>query len=132
MAAARAAVCQLGRAYSIKSQGNTYDNTIHDTTTAMKDRRKSADPFMTIKDLEKAYKEDIEVLSKQCYMDGQDIVIDIADEYRVPLSRCSTPEAILGWVGQLTEKTWITVPVIRRFVQLATRHHDIKIHPLPG
>jgi hypothetical protein len=91
----------------------------------------SMDEFMSMDDLEKVYREHERDLSEKCYMDGEDIVINLADEYRVALSRCSTPAAILGWVDQLTQKTWITVPVIQRFVQLATEHHRITIHPLP-
>jgi hypothetical protein len=91
-----------------------------------------ADELMSMDELEKQYKEHRRALEKQCYVDGEDIVINLADEYCVPLSRCSTPEAILGWVQHLAEKTWITVPVIERFIQLATQHHGIKTRPLPA
>jgi hypothetical protein len=85
------------------------------------------DKLKNMNELEKEYKEHIGTLEKQCYVDNDDIVINVADEYRVPLSSCPTQEAILGWVRQLTEKTWITVPLIRRFVDTAAEHHKIKI-----
>jgi hypothetical protein len=85
------------------------------------------DKLMNMDELQKRYQKHIRALEEQCYVDGDDIVINVADEYRVPLSGCSTPEEILAWVRHLTEKNWATVPVIRRFVDIAAQRNGIKI-----
>ena len=87
-------------------------------------------------EMEEKFKKHVQALEKQCYVEGEDIVIKLPDEvtdddYRVRLDRCSTPEAILAWVHHLAEKKWVTVPVIERFVEVATEHHGIKIQT-PG
>jgi hypothetical protein len=94
------------------------------------------DDLKSIYEMEEAFREHVRALDKQCHLEGEDIVLKLPEgssdeDYRAPLDRCSTPEAILGWVRDLTEKKWITVPVIHRFVQLATQHHGIKIQT-PG
>lgn len=73
-----------------------------------------------------------ERLAKQCYIEGDYIIINIAYEYPVELRRCSTPESILGLVAHLAGKTWMTRDVLGEFVNLAAAHHNIKIHPIPN
>ena len=51
------------------------------------------------------------------------------DRYGVPLDRVSKPEAILGCVDHLAGKCWMTVEMLRSFVQTAAHHHGLKIHP---
>jgi hypothetical protein len=69
------------------------------------------------------------------YVDGDYIVFRLPEycsdeDYHVALDRCSTPEAILEWVHHLRPKNWMTEPMIRRFVQLATEHHGINIETM--
>ena len=59
----------------------------------------------------KAYQK---ILEKQCYIENDHIVINVNYEYSVSLERCSTPEAILGWVVQLSHKEWINRHLIGR------------------
>jgi hypothetical protein len=92
--------------------------------------------FFTIEEMEKKYREYVQALEKLIHVDGEYIVMKLPegstdDDYSVHLDRCSTPEAILAWVRSLSEKTWITVPVIHEFVRLATEHHGIKVQ-IPG
>lgn len=77
-------------------------------------------------DIEEAEKE----ISKQCYIEDDQIIMNVNYEYVIELNRCSTPEEILGWVEHLCSKGWITLKVIRRFVNLASNAHNIAIHPL--
>jgi hypothetical protein len=88
--------------------------------------------FFTIEEMEKKYIEYVQALEKLIHVEGEDILFKLPEgstdnNYRVGLDRCSTPEAILAWVRHLTEKKWMTVPVIHRFVELATEHHGINI-----
>ena len=64
--------------------------------------------------------DEAEALSKQCYIDDDYVVLD-EGRYQIRVNRCATPEAILGWVYHLGEKTWVTAPILRRFVALTTR-----------
>jgi hypothetical protein len=91
---------------------------------------------LSIKEMEERYIEYVQALDKLIHMDGEYIVMKLPegsadDDYSVHLDRCSTAEAILGWVHSLSEKTWVTVPVIDEFVRLATEHHGIRIQT-PG
>lgn len=45
--------------------------------------------------------------------------------YEVDLDLCRRHEDILAWVMQLCDKSWITPPMIRRFVLLATEASDL-------
>ena len=48
-------------------------------------------------------------------------------EYNIPLEQCSTPTEILGWVKHLSEKTWVTNDVMRRFVSIACEELGIDL-----
>ena len=67
-------------------------------------------------------------LAEQCYIEGDAIVLSVGSEYVIKLDRCSTPEALLEWVFHLTEKMWMTIPLMGRFVDLAAGHHAIDLH----
>ena len=73
--------------------------------------------------------------SKMCCKEDASIVFSRSENgaeiCHIDLDRCSTPEAILGWVDHLSDKTWITREYIQLFVQFATGHHGIQIYPLP-
>lgn len=68
-----------------------------------------------------------------CVKEGH-IVIDLFElcdapsEYNIPLQKCTTSTQILGWVQHLSEKTWLTNDVLRRFVTLATATAGIDLH----
>ncbi|EOM1107950.1 hypothetical protein IMR62_004782, partial [Escherichia coli] len=51
--------------------------------------------------------------------------INVAYEYNIPLSTCSTHQQILNWVWHLTEKTWMTQNVTRRFIEVACGYHKL-------
>ncbi|CNB91403.1 Uncharacterised protein [Yersinia ruckeri] len=62
------------------------------------------------------------LLARQVRIIDSYIVIDVSYPYNIPLAGCSTHEGILGWVWHLTEKTWMTNDVLRRFIELAGDH----------
>jgi hypothetical protein len=69
-------------------------------------------------------------VNEMCHREGEYIIFKLPencvdDDYHIALDCCSTPEEIIGWMRHLREKNWITEPVIRRFVKLATKHHGI-------
>jgi hypothetical protein len=51
------------------------------------------------------------------------------DDYEVELSRCRSPEEILGWMDQIGNKTWCTKDILMRFMNTAVGENRIKIHP---
>ncbi|WP_404273573.1 hypothetical protein [Yersinia similis] len=61
--------------------------------------------FADNKDMKKKIIEDFERLQKQIYVDGDYITLNVDYPYHIPLSSCSTHEAILNHVIQLSEKT---------------------------
>lgn len=54
------------------------------------------------------------------------IVINVAYEYNIPLNSCSTHQQIVNWVWHLTEKTWMTQSVTRRFIEVACGYHKLE------
>ena len=66
-------------------------------------------------------------LSKKVYVDGEFIVINIAVRYEIHLSRCNTPEKLLGWILHLCEKTWMSPAVLERFIEVAEEANHITI-----
>ena len=65
--------------------------------------------------------------SEQVKIDGNDILISICsgEPYLIALARCDTHDKILSWVQQLTEKTWMTLPALNRFIQIAQSHYGL-------
>ncbi len=64
-------------------------------------------------------------LSEQVQIIDDYIVINVAYEYNILLSTCSTHQQILNWVWHLTEKTWMTQNVTRRFIEVACGYHKL-------
>ena len=68
-----------------------------------------------------------EKLAKQVYVSEGFLTIDVEYEYNIEIARCNTPEKILAWVLHLSEKTWMTVEIMERFVQTALREAGLAI-----
>lgn len=83
-----------------------------------------------IKDLDELWEEMLahdEQLAQQVSIQDGYLVINVEYEYPIELARCDTHAKILAWVIQLSDKTWITPDVIRRFVYLAIQHHGLEL-----
>lgn len=72
-------------------------------------------------------KEQEETLRKQVFVADGYIVINVSYEYNIELSRCNTAEKLLHWVWHLTEKTWMTNDVMRRFIEVACSENNIEM-----
>lgn len=70
--------------------------------------------------------EEEKTLSEQVQIIEGHIVINVAYEYNISLDSCSTHQQILNWVWHLTEKTWMTQKVTRRFIEVACCHHKLE------
>lgn len=68
-----------------------------------------------------------EALRRQVHVVDGHIVINVAYEYQIATSRCDTPEKLLYWIWHLCEKTWMTLPVMERFIKVACRESNIKM-----
>jgi hypothetical protein len=62
------------------------------------------------------------LLAEQVKIVDDYIIINVCYEYPISLDTCTTHEGILHWAWHLTEKTWMTNEVLRRFIELACRH----------
>jgi hypothetical protein len=73
----------------------------------------------SFQDLALEYINEEKLLQSQVYVEDGHLIIDAGYEYAIELNRCNTNDKILGWVNQLSEKTWMTFPMLRRFIHLA-------------
>lgn len=64
------------------------------------------------------------------YIEGDYLVINVSDGYSIELNRCDTHDKILHWVSHLCEKTWITPDVLRDFIRVATKYHNLSFTTL--
>ena len=55
------------------------------------------------------------------------IVVNVHYEYNIPLTTCNTYEKILSWAFQLTEKTWMSTDIVRRFIVVACNESGLAI-----
>lgn len=84
-------------------------------------------------DQESAFKDYLkwrEELHEMIQVKDDCIVVNVKYEYVIPLNRCKTREGILGWVFQLSEKTWMTRDLLRHFIIVAHGANNLEIpHP---
>ena len=74
-------------------------------------------------------------IRNRCYIDDDQICILPKDApresqipYEIPISDCSTPTQILERAEHLCEKTWMSVPLLRRFIHVATDAAGIDLY----
>lgn len=68
-----------------------------------------------------------ERLRKQVYVEGENLILNVAYEYPIELSRCDSMGKIVSWTVHLCEKTWMTTEILERFIRVAARHHSLEI-----
>ncbi|AKF38552.1 TPA: hypothetical protein PXN30_003701 [Yersinia enterocolitica] len=84
--------------------------------------------FADNENMKKKIIEDFQRLQKQIYVDGDYITLNVDYPYQIPLSSCSTHEAILSHVIQLSEKNWMDLKLINYFIKIAAGANNIKIN----
>lgn len=67
-----------------------------------------------------------QVLDEQVKIVGDYIILNVANEYPIPLNECNSADTILHWVWHLAEKTWMTQDISRKFIEVACDYHGIK------
>lgn len=72
----------------------------------------------------KSYLED---LNKKVFIKGDIIIVNVEYEYEVPIADCKSHERILHWAWHLTEKTWMTTDVLRKFIEVAAHNAGITL-----
>ena len=80
----------------------------------------------SLPDFEAMRTKDLE-LAKMVYITEGHVVINVHYEYNIPLDACRTYESIVGWILQLSEKTWMTTELTRRFIYIVCRENGLKI-----
>jgi hypothetical protein len=73
----------------------------------------------------------IDPSDKVVYVTADEIVIDVGHQYKIALWRCSTQERILCWAAHLTEKHWMTMPIMRKFIRLCQKAHGLSSDFIP-
>lgn len=68
------------------------------------------------------------ILAEQVKIVDGNIVINVAYEYNILLDTCRTAEDVLNWVLHLSDKTWITTEVLKRFILIASRAAGIRLN----
>jgi len=70
---------------------------------------------------------EMELLNQQCHIEGRFIVLNVRFPYDIELSRCDTHKKILHWSWHLAEKEWINNQLLRRFIELACKYHNLEL-----
>ena len=72
-------------------------------------------------------KDYLEDLENKVYIRGDDIIVNVEYEYEIPIADCKSYERILHWAWHLTEKTWMTTDILRRFIEVAAHNAGIAL-----
>lgn len=62
----------------------------------------------------------------QVYRDGDYIVFAIRGHYEIHLRTCNTPSKIAVWASHLSDKNWMTLEALQRFVAIACEAHGFE------
>ncbi len=54
--------------------------------------------------------------------------LQLKGEVQISLKTISSEKDVLDWAHHICEKTWMTVPVLRRFIEVAVRESGLKLH----
>ena len=73
-----------------------------------------------------------ELLDRQVQVKEGHIVLNSTPEnelaeYNIALNRCDTPAKLLGWIRHLSEKTWLTMDMLDRFIAVACFENKIEV-----
>ena len=74
------------------------------------------------------FMEDDRELARLCRIDDDAIVLITGgvDDYDIMLFKCDTHEKILQWAVHLSRKNWMTMDLLRAFIQTACGYHGLK------
>lgn len=72
--------------------------------------------------------DETEKIKALCWLEDGFVVLRTSGaDYDIPLARCTNAEHLLGWVYQLSQKTWVTVPQLNRFITIVSQKQNISI-----
>ena len=79
-------------------------------------------------ELEENYRRHLAEMDCVCCIEGSHIIFKPSDvgKFEIALSRCDTYEKVVWWTFHLTEKKWMTIPVLRHFIRLVCSHHGFQ------
>ena len=75
--------------------------------------------IMSAQDIINKYLDEEEHIKMVIYVANGHLILNIAYKYEIELSRLDTQEKILGWVIHLSEKNWMNLRYMHRFIELA-------------
>ncbi len=69
----------------------------------------------------------LDKLDRQCYIEGDCIVLNVRYPYDIELSRCITYKKILHWVCHLNRKNWMYPALSVKFIELCCEYHHLEM-----
>ena len=74
------------------------------------------------------YRKYVAEIDRLCRIDSGNIIFQTGEggEYEIALSSCDTYQKIVWCAFHLSEKNWMTVPVLRHFIRLACSYHGLQ------
>ena len=63
-------------------------------------------------------------LQKQCYIDGDYIILNVRYPYEIHLNRCNTYRDIIEWAIHLSSKNWVNKKLLSRFLSITKGRLD--------
>ncbi|MBT3748748.1 MAG: hypothetical protein HN936_10030 [Bacteroidetes bacterium] len=83
----------------------------------------------TIDEAYEAYRKEEEELAEIVSVKEGHVVINAGYEYNISLDTIKGHADILRWTHHLCEKTWMTIRILERFIEVAAHNAGLKIHP---
>ncbi|WP_155492635.1 hypothetical protein [Pluralibacter gergoviae] len=73
-----------------------------------------------------------ELINSAIKIEGGYLIIKIPGQvvennYEIPLSSISSPSGIIEWTLHLSEKSWVSKRLLRRFIQVSCAYAGLKI-----
>jgi len=51
----------------------------------------------------------------------------VLDKYDISLTRIQTPADLIHWICHLSDKSWVTIPILKRFICLVCEEQNLNI-----
>ena len=79
-------------------------------------------------ELNKMAKQHERKLARQCFIRGKYLTLHVVYPYHIELSRIDTKDKLIEWIHHLSEKNWITPQLIRRIIDLVSKHFGFQVY----
>lgn len=84
--------------------------------------------IMTAAQAVQQYKKHLQKMNRQCYIEKEYIILNVHYPYDIELSRLDSHKKLLAWVHHLSGKNWMTVELMRYFIEIVSEHFKMNIY----